>query len=73
MSVGAQALWNLRWPAVYVCGPVLGVLLINLWFGLPDELWFVAAILFVFSLMLFGVLLRAEICQVRAMTRQRGR
>lgn len=73
MSAGAQSLWNLRWPAVYLCGPVLGVLLINLWFGLPSKLWFVAALFFVFSLLLFGVLMRAEIRQVRSMTRQRGR
>ena len=72
-SAGAQALWNLRWPAVYLCGPLLGVVLINLWFGLPDKLWSIAAIFFVFSLVLFGVLMRAEIRQVRSMTRQRGR
>ena len=73
IPAGAQALWNLRWPAVYLSGPVLGVLLINLWFGLPNQLWFVAAIFFVFSLVLFGVLIRAEIRQVRSMPRQRGR
>ena len=73
MSAGAQALWNLRWPAVYLCGPVLGVLLINLWFGLPGKLWPLAAAFFAFSLVLFGILLRGELRRVRCVTSQRGR
>lgn len=65
---GARALWNLRWPAAYLCGPVIGVLLVNLLFGLPSRLWLLAGGFFIFSLLLFGILLRGEIRRLRATT-----
>lgn len=71
MPAGAQALWNLRWPALYLCGPVLGVLLVNLWFGLPGKLWPMAGGFLIFSLVLFGILIRGETRRVRGKMRHR--
>lgn len=71
LSVRTQALWNMRWPAVYLCGPVAGLLLIDLFFGLPGKLWLLAAGFFIFSLMLFGILLRGETQRLRRMTPHR--
>lgn len=65
-SATTLALWNLRWPAVYLCGPVVGVLLVHLWFGLPGGLWLLAGVFFLFSLLLFGILLRGETRRLRA-------
>lgn len=73
MSARVQALWNMRWPAAILCGPMLGVLLVALWFGLPDRLWPLAGGFFLFSLVLFGILVRGEIQRVRSVTRMRGR
>lgn len=64
-SATALALWNLRWPAVYLCGPVVGVLLVHLLFGLPGALWLLAGVFFLFSLLLFGILLRGETRRIR--------
>lgn len=69
--VSAQALWNMRWPALYLCGPVVGLLLIDLLFGLPGRLWLLAAGFFLFSLLLFGILIRGETRRLRAAPRHR--
>lgn len=70
---GAQALWNLRWPAVYLCGPLVGVLMIDLFFGLPGRLWLLAGGFFMFSLLLFGILMRGETRRLRAATARQRR
>jgi hypothetical protein len=59
------ALWHMRWPAVYICGPVVGLVLVNLFFGLPDHLWFLAAGFFGFSAILYAILVRGEIRRLR--------
>lgn len=64
-SLWARALWNMRWPAVYICGPVLGLVMVNLFFGLPGHLWFVAAGFFGFSVVLFGILVHGEVQRLR--------
>lgn len=66
-----QAAWNMRWPAVFLCGPVLGVLMIESFFGLPRQLWLPAVGFFVFSLALFGILVRGEIRRIRHATKLR--
>lgn len=60
-----QALWNMRWPAVFICGPLLGVIMIELLFGLPQHLWLPAAGFFIFSLVLFSILVRGELRRIR--------
>jgi ABC-type dipeptide/oligopeptide/nickel transport system permease subunit len=60
-----QALWNLRFPALYTLGPAFSLILVNLFFGLPRPLWFVACGFFLFSMALFAVLVRGEIRQLR--------
>lgn len=71
-SAGTQALWNLRWPALYLCGPLVGVVLVDVFFGLPGRLWLLAGGFFMFSLLLFGILMRGETRRLRAATaRQR--
>ncbi len=66
-----QALWNLRWPGLVVLGPMGSLVLINLFFGLPDKLWFVGGGFFLFSLVLFGILVRGEYKQLRQPARRR--
>ena len=53
-------LWNLRGLALFLIGPAAGVGLGAAIFGLPRDLQIVAAVMFVFSLGLFGVLVRGE-------------
>ena len=55
-----QALWNLRFPGLFIMGPVLSLVLIDLFYGLPHHLWFLAGGFFAFSTLLFVVLLRGE-------------
>lgn len=64
MIVG-RALWNLVWPALFICGPLVGLVMLDVFFGLPGQLWFVGGGFFVFSLFLFGILLRGEIRRLR--------
>lgn len=65
-----QALWNMRLPALYTCGPPVGVILIDLFFGLPNRLWFLAGGFFIFSLVLFAVLVRGESRRLRQAMRR---
>lgn len=67
----AVALWHMRWPAVFICGPVLGLVMVNTFFGLPGPLWLVAAGYFLFSLMLFTILVRGEVRRLRQLERAR--
>lgn len=55
-----RALWNLRALGLFLLGPVAGVALGATVFGMPVELVRVAAVLFLFSLALFGLLVRGE-------------
>lgn len=66
-----QALWNMRLPALIICGPLLGLVMLDLFFGLPNKLWLLAAGFFIFSLVLFGILVRGEIHRLRRTTRSR--
>jgi hypothetical protein len=66
-----QALWNLRWPGLVVLGPMGSLVLINLFFGLPGQLWLLAGGFFLFSLVLFGILVRGEYKQLRQPVRRR--
>ena len=45
---------------LFVVGPVAGILLVGLTFGLPSGLQRLAAAMFVFSLALLGLLVRGE-------------
>lgn len=66
-----QAIWHMRVPALFICGPVLGVLMIESFFGLPRHLWYLAAGFFLFSLVLFGILVRGEIRRIRRAAKPR--
>ena len=55
-----RALWNLRALGLFLLGPVVGVILGATVFGMPVELVRVAAVLFLFSVALFGILVRGE-------------
>lgn len=65
MRLTVKAAWNMRLPAVFICGPVLGLIMIEITFGLPDRLWLPAAGFLALSLVLFGVLVRGEIKRIR--------
>ena len=56
-----RALWNLRLLALFIVGPVAGVLLGNLIFATPPTLRWAALGVFALSLALFGVLVRGEV------------
>ena len=63
MSVGTAALraaWNLRVLALFLLGPVVGVVLVSVVFGMPEGLIRIAAVVFLFSLATFGILVRGE-------------
>lgn len=70
-AIRAQAFWNMRWPTLYLCSPLLGILLVNLWFGVPSGLWLMAGGFFIFSLMLLGILIRAEMRRVAVRSQSR--
>lgn len=66
-QIWLRALWHMRWPAVFVCGPVLGLLMVNLFFGLPGHLWFLGAGFFAFSVILLFILVRGEVQRLRGL------
>jgi len=37
-----HALWNLRWMSLFMVGPALGIVLVDMIFGLPVLLWWSA-------------------------------
>jgi hypothetical protein len=47
-----QALWNLRWISLFMVGPALGIVLVDLIFGLPAFLWWSAGAM---SLLMLGI------------------
>jgi hypothetical protein len=59
-----RALWNMRLPSLLLLGPALGVLLVDMIFGLPFELRMAAGMMMVVSILLFGVLFNAERRQI---------
>jgi hypothetical protein len=51
-----QAFWNLRMLALFLLGPILGVGLVGIIFGLPPGLYLLAGAVFLLSLgMLFSL------------------
>ncbi len=65
-----RASWTLRFLSLFLLGPVIGLILINAAFGLAQDIILVATGMFVFSLALFGILVRGE---VRRLSRPTGR
>ena len=55
-----QALWNLRALSLFLIGPVIGVWLGAGIFGMPHTLQISAAIMFLFSLGIYTMLVRGE-------------
>ncbi len=58
--LAGQVLWNLRGLALFLIGPAAGVGLGGAIFGLPGDLAWMAVVMFLFSLSLFGLLARGE-------------
>lgn len=67
----ARAIWNARWPAVFIGAPLLGLLMIELIFGLPQQLLLPAAAVLVVNLVLFAVLVRGEFKRIRRAAQSR--
>lgn len=61
----------MRLAALIICAPVIGLCLLDLFYGLPGKLWLLAGGFFIFSLMLLGVLVRGEARRIRQTTRYR--
>ena len=55
-----QVIWNLRLLGLFLIGPVVGILLGGVIFGLPDDLRWAAAGGLLISLSLFGMLAKGE-------------
>ncbi len=55
-----QAAWNLRALALFLLGPVIGVWLGAAIFGMPRNLQIAAAVVFLFSVAMFVMLIRGE-------------
>ncbi len=66
-----RALWNLRGLGLFLLGPVVGVMLGAKVFGMPEALIHVAAVMFLFSLGIFAILVRAERRQLILQLRRR--
>lgn len=60
-----QAIWNMRWPAVFICGPMFGLIMVAGIFGLPRPLWLLGGGFFLFSCLLFAVLVNGEVRHLR--------
>ncbi|WP_162622872.1 hypothetical protein [Salinisphaera orenii] len=60
-----QALWNMRLPAVFILGPLVGLFMVSLIFGLSGQLWLLGLGFFAFSCVLFGILVNGEIKRLR--------
>ncbi len=59
-SQALHVLWNLRVLGLFLIGPALGVALVGGIFGLPPNVLLAAVAMFLVSLSLLGVLVRAE-------------
>lgn len=55
-----QALWNLRWMGLFMIGPALGIILVDIIFGLPAMLWWSAGGMSLFMLGLYMSLVLKE-------------
>ena len=55
-----QALWNMRVLGLFLVAPVLGVILADAIFGLPGNIRLAAAVMFLVSLSMLGLLVRTE-------------
>ncbi len=55
-----RVVWNLRVLALFLLGPVAGVIMSAAIFGLPDDLRWAAGVALLISLSLFGMLARGE-------------
>ena len=55
-----RAVWNLRALGLFLIGPVTGVALGAAVFGMPGALIRLAAVMFLFSLGMFAMLVRGE-------------
>lgn len=55
-----QALWNQRLAGLFILSPALGVVLVELIFGLSQDLQLMAAGMLILSIALFGILLGGE-------------
>ena len=60
LALAMRVLWNLRVLGLFLVGPVAGVLLGGAIFGLPVDLRWAAAGMFLLSVAMFGVLIRGE-------------
>lgn len=60
MARALQALWNLRVLGLFLVGPVLGVVLVDVIFGLPRDVRLAATAMFLVSLSMLGLLVRTE-------------
>lgn len=55
-----QALWNQRLAGLLILSPALGVVLVELIFGLPRDLQLMAAGMLILTVGLFSILLGGE-------------
>ena len=55
-----QVLWSFRGLGLFLIGPVIGVLIVAVVFGLPRGLQISAFVMFLFSLGTYAVLVRGE-------------
>ena len=55
-----QVLWNLRALSLFLIGPVIGVVLSAVIFGMPRALQVAACVMFLFSLGIYALLVRGE-------------
>ncbi len=54
------ALWNMRLLGLFLVGPLAGIVIAGLTFGLPPALRWTALAMVLFCLALFGLLVRGE-------------
>ncbi len=59
-KLAVQVAWNLRGLALFLIGPVVGFGLGGVIFGMPVNLVWAAAAVFLISLSMFGLLVRGE-------------
>lgn len=67
------ALRHLALPAVFIVGPVTGLVLIEAIFGLPPVLWYAAGPYLLLGLAMLGLLLRGEYQRLTARAGERNR
>lgn len=60
-----QALWNMRWAALFIGTPLFALVMIELTFGLPQQLLLPAAAFLALNLVLFALLVRGEVKRIR--------